>query len=184
MRGFFPVPIRCAQGQGQNDKPRQRPMVDVRKRYNLPMRLQAILAGILVAMVLSGAGFGPVCRAGCTEAAQALSCGNHSAHEMQPGGMRSADGDAARMAGMPNCVACGSRGPIATTPAHPCGHDSIAEVRPLDGDEGTAAHRIPQSELGTAPALPARLAIALLSLAEPPGSRIISPIALHTTLRV
>ena len=145
------------------------------------MRLRAILAGVLVAMLLSGAGFGPVCKAACTEAAQVLSC---SGHGMQSAGMQSGDAGAAQMAEMRNCAACGSRGSILITLADPCGHDSIAEIRTLDGHEGSASLRISQSELGGASTVLAQLAVARSSLSEPPGSRTASPISLHTTLRV
>jgi hypothetical protein len=151
-------------------------MLDVGRRYNLPMRLRSILASVLVAMVLSGAGFGPVCEALCTEATQILSCGGH--------GMQSPEAPARGMAGMRNCAVCGTRGPTATAPAGLCGHDSIAEIRTVDGHEGSAALQISQRELEVVPALPARLTMARFSLADPPASRITSPISMHTTLRV
>jgi hypothetical protein len=88
------------------------------------------------------------------------------------------------MAGMPNCAVCGSRGSIATTPAAPCGHDSIAQVRALDGHEDGAALHISQCQAGTTSALAARRTVARSSLAEPPGLPMASPISLHTTLRV
>jgi hypothetical protein len=142
-----------------------------------------MLAGILVAMMLSGAGFGTVCQAACTEA-QALGCGKDSAHEMQSDDMQSANPSATEMAGMRNCAVCGSRGLIATAPAGLCGHDSIAEIRALDVHEGTAALQILQSELGNGAAPPGLVAVVHSSLTEPPGLRLASPVSLHTTLRV
>jgi hypothetical protein len=88
------------------------------------MRFRAILAVVLVAAMLSGAGFGPVCEAACG-GMHLFACGDDGTG-MQAG---------SQMVGMEDCDSC-SKPVAAMSAAGLCGHSVEAEVLVRDGHEG------------------------------------------------
>lgn len=124
-------------------------------------------------VVLSSAGFGPVCQAACDETVRVLGCGGHAA------AMHQAD---AQMMGMERCATCAHNGPAAAMSAG-CTHESAAEVLALAGSGGTQQARAILVEGGTALG-PMALPVEHFPFAETPPLRVASSVSLHTILRV